>query len=111
MNQELSTTEAKIEQAAKSHAKQKFNSEHFRESCAKHFTAGATFAITDPSILQSLLQPFAEWIRSREGEQKMALNDHDWYWDSDLDGAAPLSDEELAEQYIQFITDKSKEDC
>lgn len=26
------------------------------------FTAGADFATTDPSILQAILQPFAEWV-------------------------------------------------
>lgn len=79
-------------------------------SAAEPFRKGVEWATTDPLILQSLLQPFAEWIRGREGEQKMALNDHDWYWDSDRDGDAPITDEELSRQYIQFITDKQKED-
>lgn len=73
------------------------------------FKAGARWATTDPSVLTELLGKFAEWVRMRDGEQKMSLCDHDWYFHSDSQGDYPLSDAELVNQYIQE-TIKPKED-
>jgi hypothetical protein len=45
-----------------------------------------------------------KWIANQEGEMKLCLNDNNWYWDADVDGAAPLSEEELYKIFHQRTT-------
>lgn len=77
-----------IDTAAKAYARK-----HGRKEIgyyALNFEAGASFATTDPSILQAILQPFAEWC------------DNEYF---------TIQNPSIAvAKYIQFITDKSKED-
>lgn len=55
------------------------------------FTAGASFASTDPEMMKAMLQPFAEWC------------DNEYFTIQNPSMAVT--------KYIQFITDKQKEDA
>lgn len=68
------------------------------------FKAGVAAAGNNPDILQAILQPFAEWINERY------CNDGDLKLWRELGTLNYYSDEELIAKYIQFITDKQKED-
>lgn len=102
------STEARIEQAVQQQKVAAPNWMSHEEKAGFHvgypkgFTAGASFATSDPLILQSLLQPFAEWINERY------CNDGDLKLWRELGTLNYYSDEELIAKYIQFITDKQK---
>lgn len=72
---EISTTEAKVEQAAKEYAyKQNTNFRQYgsllhgmQEFSKIDFTAGATFATTDPAIVEQLIKNFVDWMEKEYG--------------------------------------------
>jgi len=58
--------------------------------------------IQNVAELQSIA--FTSWIASQEGENKIVLVDGQWYWESDVDGDQPLSEDAL---YSLFLTHQS----
>lgn len=57
----MTKTELQIFKAAREHTSGPMTF-FARNKAIAHFTAGASFATTDPLILQSLLQPFGDWL-------------------------------------------------
>lgn len=50
-----------IEKAAERHAEDYFNSPETKDP-GDHFTAGASFATTDPEMMKAMLKPFGDWL-------------------------------------------------
>lgn len=93
-----------IDTAAKAYARK-----HGRKEIgyyALNFEAGASWATTDPLILQAILQPFAEWLRLKYIPVDELVWKEKWSQSGTIYTIA-----ELLEKYIQHLqTNKQKED-
>lgn len=74
-----------------------------RNKAIAHFTAGASFATTDPEMMKAMLQPFAEWMNSKD---LVPLVKGGWMHHYEPYEKFANNSEELISKYIQFITDK-----
>lgn len=112
MNQELTQAEAKrVEQAAEKHVKVAASGltvlpteqwKMFVDGYLEGFTAGASFATTDPEMMKAMLKPFAEWL----GEKyTVVVLEESNIWRR-YNSSEYFTTEELISKYI---TDKQKE--
>lgn len=69
------------------------------DSSTTDFTAGASFASTDPEMMKAMLKPFAEWIRTFE---LLERENGQWVIESQL------TDEQIVKAFIADL--KQKED-